>query len=247
VETAALREAKTDRSAGEYCWTLTPFVPQVVMEMCPDARRVTYLDADLFFFDSPHTLLEEFEASGKDVLITDHAYAPEYEFGHRFGRFCVQFMTFRNTKAGRLVLHWWQDRCVEWCYAREEDGKFGDQKYLDDWPERFRDAVHVLKQTEKTLAPWNIAHVGRELGRAKPVFFHFQSLRLYKPHRLRLFSEFRIGARNMWIYQVYVPIFRRALASMRAAGIEPRPTPVTFGRFYWLLMMLQGRLRFASV
>ena len=33
---------------------------------------------------------------------------------------------------GLKALKWWRDRCLEWCYARIEDGKFGDQFYIED-------------------------------------------------------------------------------------------------------------------
>jgi SAM-dependent methyltransferase len=61
----------------------------------------------------------------------------------------------------------------------------GDQKYLDDWPERFS-RVHVLRHPGGGLAPWNVtnhelANDGdRVLVDGRPlVFFHYHSLRLF--------------------------------------------------------------------
>ena len=79
VETAELLAVKPTRTRGEYCWTLTPFAPRFVFEADADVQRVTYLDADLWFRRAPAPIFREFEASGKEVLITDHAYAPEHD------------------------------------------------------------------------------------------------------------------------------------------------------------------------
>ena len=250
VETQQLVKAKQDRSVAEYCWTLTPFLPSAVFERQPELERVTYLDADLFFLDRPLELIEEFLASGKHVLLTEHAFADEYADKARYGRFCVQFMTFRNTEPGLRVLRWWQDRCLEWCYAREEDGKFGDQKYLDAWPEMFRAEIHILRQTQRTLAPWNVASVGRRLGRVSPVFYHFHSLRIVGPTRVVLYVMYSIGRRNRWIYDRYIATMRDAVAEMRARDIPVigRPLPVErFRGLRYLGRWLSGRMAWANL
>lgn len=219
VENEALRAVKKDRSVAEYCWTLTPFLPSAVFQRAPGVERVTYLDADLFFFQPPGVLLDEFERSGKHVLITEHAFAPEHAHYLRYGRFCVQFMTFRNTPAARRVREWWQARCLEWCYGREEDGKFGDQKYLDDWPQRFAAEVHVLPGVERTLAPWNVAHVAATQGEARPVFYHFHSLKIVSRSRVVLHFMYRIGKPSRWIYESYLQCLRAVVGEMRRNGI----------------------------
>lgn len=221
VETAQLTRVKGDRTIGEYCWTLTPFLPGLVFERAPDARRVTYVDADLYLFDNPSAFFDEFDRSGKDVLITDHAYAPEYDYSARVGRFCVQFVTFRNSPAAMRVMSWWQKRCLEWCYAREEDGKFGDQKYLDVWPDLFGDEVHVLSQTQRTLAPWNVGYLERTLGRAlDPVFYHFHELRIRPDRRITLFSGYHVGKSGRSLYLRYVEALRSAAQRLQRMGIS---------------------------
>src|SRR5256885_328246 len=107
VETSELLRVKKERSRAEYCWTLTPFTPRFVFEADPGIRRVTYVDADLWFRQSPAPIFSEFEQSGKQVLITDHAYAPEHDRTATSGRYCVQFMTFRHG-GGETVRRWWE-------------------------------------------------------------------------------------------------------------------------------------------
>uniref|UniRef100_Q3ASS9 Putative glycosyltransferase n=1 Tax=Chlorobium chlorochromatii (strain CaD3) TaxID=340177 RepID=Q3ASS9_CHLCH len=178
LETEELLRVKPTRSKGEYCWTLTPFAPRFVFEADATVHRVTYLDADLWFRKHPKPIFDEFEASGKHVLITDHAYAPEYDQSATSGQYCVQFMTF-SRHAGEEVRKWWEERCIEWCYARHEDGKFGDQKYLDDWPDRFANSVHVLANKEYALAPWNATRFPYSAA----IFYHFHGLRIFKKRK----------------------------------------------------------------
>ena len=219
VEDARLLAVKPLRSRGEYCWTLTPFSPQFVFDRDSTVTRVTYLDADLYFFAPAEPFFEEFERSGKDVLITEHAYDPRYANKiRRSGRFCVQFITFVRSDRAEKVMRWWQDRCLEWCYARVEGGKYGDQKYLDLWPELFQSEVHILRQKERTLAPWNVRYYQkRASGAAQPVFYHFHGLRLVGPSRLLLYSGYDLGDAADRFYESYRRGFEAALDKLRTA------------------------------
>jgi len=230
VETRELLDVKTGRTRGEYCWTITPFTFQAVFDRDESVERVTYLDADLFFFADPQIVLRELDESGKHVLITEHAYAPEYSYWSALsGRFCVQFLTFRRTGEAKRVMQWWQERCLEWCFARNEDGKFGDQKYLDSWPDLFADEVNIVRQTEKTLAPWNVAHVERTSGpRLAPVFFHFHGLKLVGPGKVRLCDNYRIGSEGLRLFRSYAEALRRCIDTLQALGI---PVPYRRERF----------------
>jgi hypothetical protein len=220
VETAELIAVKPTRTRGEYCWTLTPFAPRFVFEADADVQRVTYLDADLWFRRDPAPIFREFEASGKQVLITDHAYAPEHDRTAESGRFCVQFLTVTRD-GGEIVRKWWEERCIEWCYARAEDGKYGDQKYLDDWPERFGEWVHVLADKELALAPWNATR----FPYGDSVFYHFHGLRIISDRHVwlglgRLVVPVPV-MRN--VYRPYLRELRTARRVLADRGLQLQP------------------------
>lgn len=184
-ETKELLAVKAQRTAAEYCWTCTPHVTRYVMDTY-QLKEVTYVDADLCFYEKPSLLFDEFNQANASVLITEHRYAPQYaKLIEKAGVYCVQFMTFKADKRGLAALQWWQDSCLDWCFARYEDGKFGDQKYLDDWPQRF-EGVHVLQHLGGGLAPWNAMqyviseHSNKLYVDEYPlVFYHFQGYRYY--------------------------------------------------------------------
>ena len=220
VETAELLAVKPTRTRGEYCWTLTPFAPRFVFEADADVQRVTYLDADLWFRRAPAPIFREFEASGKEVLITDHAYAPEHDQSAKSGIFCVQFLTVTRD-GGEIVRKWWEERCIEWCYARAEDGKYGDQKYLDDWPERFGEWVHVLADKELALAPWNATR----FPYSNSVFYHFHGLRIISARHVGLgLGRYVVPApviRN--VYRPYLRELRTARRVLADSGLPLQP------------------------
>lgn len=182
----ALIAPRHDRSFVEYYWTLSPTIILRLLDYIPAGEALFYLDSDLCFFSDPAPMLCELD--GHSVLVHEHRYAPG--FGHmevQSGRFNVGLLGFRNDERGREVLGWWRERCNEWCFDRTEDGKFGDQMYLNDWPTRF-DGVRILQHPGGGVAPWNQnalhfscrqdAHGKLQLNvEGQPlVFFHFHAL-----------------------------------------------------------------------
>lgn len=223
-ESPDLQAVKSQRSVGEYCWTCTPHVIRYVLDTY-GLSEVTYVDADLYFFDKPTVLLEEFHNSGASVLITPHRYTPRYDQSETSGIYCVQFMSFKADTNGLKVLQWWQDRCIEWCYNRFEDGKFGDQKYLDDWTERF-DGVHVLQHIGGGVAPWNIQQYSLHeqdnhlyVDKSPVVFYHYHAYKYYKDQSHDL-GGYQLGENVIpFIYRPYVEALK--LATNRIRSVVP--------------------------
>lgn len=185
-ETPELLEVKAGRSRAEYCWTCTPSTIWHVLKKYQVAE-CTYVDSDLYFYSNPETLISELDKFNKKVLISEHRFSflPRLYEEKRAGRFCVQFMTFRNEADSLKVLDKWRLQCIDWCYARYEDGKFGDQKYLDNWPADYSN-VHILENQGGGVAPWNTGNYkfyskngslkgnSRRTGEFNVVFYHFQ-------------------------------------------------------------------------
>ncbi len=185
-EDEALLAVKGDRTRAEYCWTSTSSTIRYVLHNFHTPHCI-YLDADLYFYANPQVLINEMPAD-KSVLITAHRYTPAYDKSALSGKYCVQFMYFRNDAAGLEVLEWWRNACLEWCYNRFEDGKFGDQKYLDDWINRFK-CVHELQHLGGGLAPWNVQQYRltslytlvekKSQQRFHAIFFHFHGVKIF--------------------------------------------------------------------
>ena len=197
-EDPELLRIKNTRSQAEYCWTCSSSAILYVLNKY-GVPACTYVDADVCFYADPNII--ESTLDGFSVGITPHRFAPRTRRSSPLshGIYCVQYVTIRNDKHGLSALQWWRERCIEWCFARLEDGKFGDQKYLDDWPARFQH-VKVIEDPGAGMAPWNAARyevsgnleAGFQLRdiysaeRSQLVFYHFHALRFHFNSMLNL-------------------------------------------------------------
>ena len=155
----ALVAAKAGRSPVEYYFTLSPCWPRWLLASHPEIEHLTYVDADMFFFGPPAPIFAAMDAAGASVLVTEHRFPNWMRHTERNGRFNLGILSFRNDATGRACLDDWRERCLAWCFDRLEDGKYADQKYLDEWPGKFGPAVLVLGHAGVNLAPWNwLAH-----------------------------------------------------------------------------------------
>ena len=123
-----LAAVKEHRTRIEYYYTCGPAFIRYVMDLDPEIDFITYLDADLYFFNDPEPLFEAFQ--GHSIGVVGH-HLPEFRKKHiPQGCYNVGWINFRRDVDGLSCLEWWYNRCLEWCYARLEDGKYGDQLYL---------------------------------------------------------------------------------------------------------------------
>jgi len=212
-EDKELLNVKSSRTKAEYCWTSTSSTILYVLQKYK-VDSCTYLDADLYFYSSPEPIFNEL--TDNSILITEHRYSPKYDKSKKSGKYCVQFITFKNDEYGLKSLEWWRERCIEWCYNRFEDGKFGDQLYLDDWTTRF-DGVHVMQNQGGGLAAWNVQQYKffnknkslycKEIKSGKDfkvIFYHFHYLRLYKNNIIELGRRFLSNQVRDYFYKPYI-------------------------------------------
>jgi hypothetical protein len=234
VETPELGLLKSSRSWAEFCYTVTPFSIETIFSRCAEARRVTYVDADVFLFQSPAPFFLELEAANKQVLITEHAFDPKFtHHGALYGRFCVQFMTFYREKGGLKVLSDWFHDCLNWSTSGSDNSRFSDQTYLDNWPRKYGDVTHILTQRNQTLAPWNVDYYMKLAGHEYfPVLYHFQGFRIIRPRIFQLSSMFKVKFGNH-IYKEYLKSVQEQCQKLISQEMPMPVIPLRGGLFWW--------------
>ena len=224
----------------EYYFTCTPSLPLYLFQQQPQIDLITYLDADLYFFGDPAPLFAELE--GHSVAITAHRFPPRLRKLEETGIYNVAWLSFRRDPLGLEVLHWWRERCLEWCYDRIEPTRFADQKYLDDWPQRFPGVV-VLEHSGANLGPWNFSehtlHSAERTVRVDNqslIFFHFHGLKqpapwLYDANVSNYHARFSGRLRRL-VYRPYIRALEAARRSVPSAVTQaPARTANLGGHF----------------
>jgi len=141
-EDTQLLACKGNRSTIEYYFTLSPCLPLFLLKKYT-LPHICSLDADIKFYASPVAL---FDLSQHSIVITPHKFSPEIKHKERSGKNNVSFQIFKNDAVGISCLELWREQCIEWCKDELdiENDRFADQKYLDNWEEKYDPNIKIL-------------------------------------------------------------------------------------------------------
>lgn len=220
-ENETLREAKKNRSSGEYCWTCKAPLIKYAIENS-NQGYCAYLDSDLYFYGDPNTMISEMEERQASVMLVGHRYnfglAKKKEW--RAGRYCAGTIVIKNDANGKAMLDGWEKQCLENCSLLNDGIHCGDQKYLDQWADNNSYVVET-KNLGAGIAPWNIAQYRfvneneegplniSYKGVIYPVlFYHYHALVYTSTHTVKTFAMTAWGASKRLLDSFYIPYLR---------------------------------------
>ncbi len=214
-----LAAVRSTRTTLEYYFTVTAPFLRYLFAADRSIETLTYVDADHLVFDDLAPIYAEL--GDRTMAIIDHRYPPKFADNYVYGRFNVGILVFRRSAEVNACLARWRGQCLEWCYDRLEEGRYGDQKYLDEWPERYA-GLRVLQYPGVGLALWN-APSYTWTRRGERVYVDGVPLMTYHFSRFRIITPwlFDIGARwfgytpqTVMRYGVYAPYARAVRRAM---------------------------------
>jgi hypothetical protein len=157
-----------------------------VFDHVPEISLLTYLDADLYFFSKPDPIFEEI--GDRSIAVVEHRFPARLRHFEAAGKYNVGWISFRRDDEGLECLRVWREQCLAWCHDYPDDGRYGDQKYLDAWPRKYHRLV-TLQHKGLNVAPWNLANhevsVRKDcvwIGDQPLLCFHFHGLHALRRH-----------------------------------------------------------------
>ena len=218
-ENEDLLSVKSKRTIAEYCWTCSSSTISYSIEKF-NLSHCTYLDADMMFFSSPEAIFKEI--GDASVALTPHNFTADLKTEEIYGKYCVQFVFFRNDKDGLMALNWWKQSCIDWCYATLEDNRYGDQKYLNFLPEKFSKVIDI-NNMGVGVAPWNVNRFAfsrdenKFLMKEKTdddfqfplIFFHYQGLKFTEYDNYIESEASKVYNSNSVLELIYTPYIEK--------------------------------------
>lgn len=210
IENESLRAVKGRRKKYEYCWTVKAPLIRHIFENYENAASLLYVDSDIFLFSKPDlcfNLLKEYP-----VFLTCHNFSQSFKHLYKGkGRFNAGIIGFKRCNTAERYLKWWQKKCIEWCYDTVSEGRFADQKYIEEFANPHVGA-YIANNLGMNGAVWNVKDAAVRLKNediliddSLLVFYHFSSFLVLSEHEFDLWKWDRLGINDSKIKLIYMP------------------------------------------
>ncbi len=206
------------RSYAESIISIKPHLIEFYLDQLESEDYIIYFDADIFFFSSMLSL-EQF-SNGFEVLLSEHLFPRIMAESAKFGKYNGGMIVFRKTVKSRQLLSRWKNQCTDWCKLELSEGRFADQKYLDDLPEFAGVAVlrnpgvnngqYYFKEKRRFRISRN--EQGVVINGFPILSFHFHGIRVHKSHISTGFNRYGTPRNFLW---VLIFIYSRYLMRVR--------------------------------
>lgn len=214
-----LAKIRRERQAHEFCWTLKPVLVTYLLKNNYNLDSILYLDADLFFFKDVRNIYDDWEEHS--VFLTKLRLSPKWK--QRLGIYSAGLVGFKRDKTGMKCLRSWRLKCQEWCYDKQKNGLWGDQKYLDNWPQLYS-GVKISENKGINAGSWNLrkgCKVHSEGGvihfeNTDLICFHFSGFKIINENEYVLCTWKRIPAYAKSIYSVYLDAIQKIIPQVRS-------------------------------
>jgi hypothetical protein len=227
IEDDILRKIKQERKPNEYCWTIKAHLVEYLLNNY-EIEKLIYCDGDLYFFSDPTPIFKEW--GDYSVFLCPQRDLDWVE--QKYGRFQAGLIGFKKDKYGMESLKWWKDRCLEWCSHEESNGRFGDQKYLDNLPLFFQ-RIKISENLGVNAAPWNCIYnnnyeISSMNGQVfiendRLVVFHFACTSIFEHDKFDLWSLDTLQIPSKILNQIYYPYIKEIQSViLKINAVDPR-------------------------
>jgi hypothetical protein len=221
VENKELLQVKKDRSKAEYSLTLKPAYVDYILRNNKSIKDIYYVDSDIAFFQNAKYVFELAEKAS--IAISPHDFPISLRGREkRAGKYNAGAIYFKNDKESLTCLNRWRKQCIKWCYWKVENGKMGDQMYLDEWPKLYK-KIKIFNHKGINLAPWNIKKYKLSKKRGdiyvdgdKLIFYHFHQFKILSNQRFLPSHLHKIPKKALfYIYKPYEKLINSSIQEVK--------------------------------
>lgn len=189
-----------NRSRSEFIFTAKPAWINYVLSNIPDGEGIIFDDCDLFYFSSPNDLISDMEKMGQSIGIVPHHFPKNREsLNDKVGKYNAGLLYLIADRNSRLCVSEWRKQCIDWCYLKYEKGRFGDQLYLNEWPQKYN-GVREINEKGVNLGSWSI-YSYKITKRNNEFYVDENRLICYHFHRTKFYlSKGRVEPLPIYVY-----------------------------------------------
>jgi hypothetical protein len=189
-------EVILNRSRAEYIWGRKSEIACFLLET-HKVSFICYVDADIYFFQPPSKILDKQHQFDMSFLSHDFVkYENNFVSSHIAGHWSAQWVFFKNSSLGKVYSKMWSSMCGFWCGENPEDGRYGDQKYLEYF--QANEGVFGIEKSGG-CGPWNVNQYAFD----DIIFYHFHGFRLLPRSNYFQIGPYRIAIEH--IQRIYWP------------------------------------------